>query len=89
MTPPALLSTLGRVALDLLFPPRCALCGRHGIALCEECADALPRTDPPRCPRCWSPQLWDGGCPRCNESASGGLALEGLALVGETKKDGS
>ena len=78
MTAPALLSTLGRVALDLLFPPRCALCGRHGAALCEECAEALPHAEPPRCPRCWSPQRRSWGCPRCNESASGGLALEGL-----------
>jgi len=75
---PAVLSTLGRVALDLLFPPRCALCGRHGAALCGECAGALPRANLPRCPRCWSPQRPGWGCRRCDESASGGPALEGL-----------
>jgi ComF family protein len=78
LAPPAVLSTLGRAALDLLFPPRCALCGRHGAALCDDCAGALPRADQPRCPRCWSPQRPGWGCRRCDESASGGLALEGL-----------
>jgi len=75
---PAVLSTLGRAALDLLFPPRCALCGRHGAALCDDCALALPRANPPRCPHCWSPQRPGWGCRRCGEPASGGLALEGL-----------
>ena len=75
MTAPTVLSTLGRVALDLLFPPRCALCGRHGVALCEECVDALPRADPPRCPCCWSPQRSRWVCRPCAEQP---LALEGL-----------
>ena len=75
MTAPALLSTLARVTLDLVFPPRCALCGRHGLALCEECTGALPRADPPRCPRCWSPKRSRWGCRRCEEQP---LALEGL-----------
>jgi ComF family protein len=75
MAAPAVLSTVGRVALDLLFPPRCALCGRHGAALCEECAGTLPRADPPRCLRCWSPQRSGWGCRRCDEET---LALEGL-----------
>jgi ComF family protein len=73
---PAVLSNLGRVALDLLFPPRCVLCGRHGADLCRECADALPRAEPPRCPRCWSPLRSGSACQRCGEAD--GLALEGL-----------
>ena len=78
MPAPAVLSTLGRAALDLLFPSRCALCGRYGLALCETCAASLPTADLPRCPRCWSPLIRGEGCRRCDESASGGLALEGL-----------
>jgi ComF family protein len=27
--------------LDLIFPPRCGGCGRHGQDWCEQCADAL------------------------------------------------
>ena len=76
---PAVLSTLGQVALDLLFPARCALCGRHGRALCEECAGALPRADLPRCPRCWSPWPSGRGCRHCGESVLPALpGLEGL-----------
>lgn len=78
MAAPTVLSTLGRVALDLLFPPRCALCGRHGVALCDECAEALPRAGLPRCPRCWSPQRSRWGCRPCAEQP---LALEGLRSV--------
>ena len=76
MGAPAVLSNLGRVALDLLFPPRCALCGRHGADLCRGCADALPRAEPPRCPCCWSPLRSGSDCRRCGEAD--GLALEGL-----------
>lgn len=76
MGTPAVLSTLGRVALDLLFPPRCALCGCHGADLCPECASALPRAEPPRCQRCWSPLRPGSECRRCGEAD--GLALEGL-----------
>jgi ComF family protein len=75
---PAVLSNLGRVALDLLFPPRCVLCGRHGAALCDVCAGALPCAEPPRCPRCWSPRRLGSGCRRCDESASAGPGVAGL-----------
>ena len=42
--------------IDLLFPPRCAVCdgllklGERGI--CEECKDKLPLVEEPRCFRC-------------------------------------
>jgi ComF family protein len=45
------------MALDLLYPPRCALCRRHGDFLCDDCRDGLPRADGDRCPKCWLP--WD------------------------------
>lgn len=49
------LSRLGRAALDLLYPPRCAICGAHGVFLCERCIDSLPPADGMRCDRCWLP----------------------------------
>lgn len=76
MGAPAVLTNLGRVALDLLFPPRCALCGRHGADLCLDCADALPRAELPRCPRCWSPLRPASKCRRCGGPDR--LALEWL-----------
>jgi ComF family protein len=48
-------SRLGRLALDLIYPPRCAVCGTGGVFLCERCSEALPRADGPRCSRCWLP----------------------------------
>jgi ComF family protein len=46
---------LGRRALDLLFPPRCAICGANDAFLCDGCARSLTPAAPPRCPRCWRP----------------------------------
>jgi competence protein ComFC len=53
---------LGRLAVDLLYPRACALCGRAGAFLCDVCAAGLPRAGPPRCDRCWLP-LRLGRCP--------------------------
>jgi ComF family protein len=49
------ISRLARVALDLVYPPRCAVCGRGSVLLCEGCAGALPRADGRRCDTCWLP----------------------------------
>jgi ComF family protein len=50
------ITSLGRLALDLVYPPRCAVCGAGGSFLCDRCIDALPRADGLRCPRCWLPR---------------------------------
>jgi ComF family protein len=60
------LSRLGGVALDLVYPPRCTLCGKHGSFLCEACESALPRTTGRRCDACWLP-LRDEVCEACAE----------------------
>ena len=49
------ISRIGRAALDLIYPPRCAVCGTGGVFLCERCAGTLPRADGRRCDRCWLP----------------------------------
>lgn len=46
---------VGRAALDLVFPPRCAGCGRDGEFLCSDCSGSLTVAVAPRCPRCWRP----------------------------------
>jgi competence protein ComFC len=61
------LSQLGRVALDLLYPPRCVLCERHGDFLCEACSRALPRAGGLRCEVCWLPLSYGSGCWHCAE----------------------
>lgn len=65
-----LLARLGRAAVDLVFPPRCALCGRGGPFVCHECAVTLPRALPPRCPRCWRPTATPDPCLECLERLS-------------------
>ena len=46
---------LSRAALDLVFPPRCAGCGRDGEFLCSACSGSLTVALAPRCPCCWRP----------------------------------
>ena len=46
------LSRLLDGALDLLFPPSCAACGRDGAFLCAECEPGLPRLEQPYCELC-------------------------------------
>lgn len=57
-----------RIGLDLLFPPRCALCGRAGVMLCGACVSALPAADGPRCGRCWMPTGLRSLCRHCRET---------------------
>jgi ComF family protein len=59
------LERASRIALDLLFPPQCALCGAGGTLLCGPCIDVFPATTGTRCERCWMPlnsRLWCQDC---------------------------
>jgi ComF family protein len=62
---PALLVRAHRIAMDVLFPPECALCGRHGTLLCEGCIAELPRAAGARCPVCWIPVADGRRCRHC------------------------
>lgn len=61
MTP---LLEAGNALLDLLYPPKCYLCGQVGAYVCEGCIAAWPRPENPRCPRCGDP-LSIGSCRWC------------------------
>jgi ComF family protein len=63
------LSRLGGVALDLVYPPRCALCDRQGSFLCESCSEVLPFADGRRCNVCWLP-LVGAACEVCAKHPS-------------------
>jgi ComF family protein len=60
------LSRLGLAALDLLYPPHCALCNRLRSFICETCANSLARARPWRCDTCWLP-LRGPECATCAE----------------------
>ncbi len=50
--------------LDLVFPPRCAGCGKPGHWLCPACLALVERLTPPLCPRCGEPVDEGWLCPR-------------------------
>lgn len=56
---------LATLALDVLVPRRCGLCGAFGDFLCAACTAALPRTDGPRCRTCAAPLAPGTGCRAC------------------------
>lgn len=51
----SLVERVGRTALDLVFPPRCAVCDSGGVFFCRACADGLVEARLQRCSRCWRP----------------------------------
>jgi ComF family protein len=60
-----MLERAGRVALDLLFPPQCAICREGGTVLCELCTATLPLAEAPRCIRCWTDIKHGSICAQC------------------------
>src|SRR3990167_172747 len=65
---------LGRAALNVLFPPRCAACDAPGAFICPDCLGRLTPASPPRCRRCWRPGV-EGTCAPCRTAPP---AFDGL-----------
>lgn len=59
------LSSLGGMAVGLLFPARCLGCGREGAFICRACQVKLSRITPPVCPVCGRPLAGNEPCPAC------------------------
>lgn len=55
--------------LDVVFPPRCAGCGRGPAPFCERCLETLRALAPPWCSRCGAPEVGarplSAGCRWC------------------------
>jgi ComF family protein len=73
-----------RALLDLLVPPRCALCGGGGDPVCPGCLAALPVLGGPACARCGKPTAEPvADCRECHgrrlgfDTAVAALAFEG------------
>ena len=64
--------------LDLLFPPRCAGCGRSGSWLCPACISEIEFIEPPLCSRCGLPSV-ESPCLSCRIDP---LAIDGIRGVG-------
>jgi len=56
--------------VDLLYPPRCAHCGRLGDRLCPSCQRAIAPLSPPLCPWCGYRQPAREDCPACQARAT-------------------
>ena len=83
--------------IDLLAPPRCALCRERGPLLCRRCLAALPLLDGAVCARCGEPAVRPvDGCAGCRgrrlgySSAAAALLYDGAArdLVHAFKEGG-
>lgn len=72
----------GLALLDLLFPPRCAGCGRIGALFCSACQAAIEPIPRPVCRRCGHPYAGTDLCPECQRSASHLDAITSTALFG-------
>lgn len=51
--------SVGTFAVEMIYPKRCAGCGRRGTWLCSLCDAALGRFNPPLCDRCGVPVALD------------------------------
>ncbi len=64
-TPSSLLRDLWNGVLDLVYPPKCLVCGEIGPSyLCENCASQVEYIRPPICRRCGAP-MQEGRCVEC------------------------
>lgn len=62
------LERASRIALNLIFPPQCALCRRGGQMLCDACVSDLPAALGRRCARCWMPVHRGDVCAHCRDA---------------------
>lgn len=69
------LARLGQMAVNMLFPARCAVCGRQSEWICPGCYASLPKALAPRCVVCWEPSQPSLACARCRQHPPGYQAL--------------
>jgi ComF family protein len=56
------------LALDLIFPPQCAGCGKPGTRWCSECQGQVRQIQGDICPKCGDPQRDSRLCAACRAS---------------------
>lgn len=57
---------LANTVIDVVYPPRCAECGRRGRWVCADCARLVSLLQPPWCSRCGSPIVRPPTVCRCD-----------------------
>ena len=86
-----------KTVLDLIYPPRCVVCGNIAVKsggkryLCENCSDNMPYIKAEyRCEKCSVPMDRDGICPLCEERShifNKGLAVFEYSVMKDTIED--
>ena len=66
------------VALDLLFPPHCAVCQRFGGWLCADCLGEIEAIEPPVCQYCGVPLDNGGRAAVCGSCQASPIQLDGI-----------
>lgn len=67
-------------ALDWVFPPHCAGCGKPGIRWCEECQARVQQIDGEICPKCGNPQSSSRLCAACRAESPSFECLRSWAV---------
>jgi competence protein ComFC len=75
---------IANAALDLLFPPRCVVCHRIGVRLCETCIAAFEPIVGPICASCGEPVPFATLCPRCKAEKRAFESVRSAFLYTET-----
>jgi ComF family protein len=65
-------------AVDVVFPPHCAGCGRPGQRFCADCRSRLAALIPPFCAGCGYPVVPAGRCRLCQSGANPLASLAGI-----------
>jgi ComF family protein len=82
----AWLKEFGKIAVDLLFPPRCVACQGFGAWLCEDCLDDIDVIHPPVCTHCGL--SLDGRLPPRGDSPQGITPVCDRCLTDPPQLDG-
>jgi ComF family protein len=72
------MSKLKTIALDLLFPPHCAVCEGFGAWLCADCIAKIEPIEPPVCQLCGLPWIGANHAAICSRCQSSPPQLDGL-----------
>lgn len=75
-------------ALDWVFPPICAGCGKPGTRWCDECDRKLVKITGPVCPVCGYPSRSGNLCGRCKQDDHAPYVLRSVYTYQDSLREG-
>jgi ComF family protein len=76
-----------RLALDLILPPLCVVCGRVNTWLCPGCAEQIPLAHHAICPRCGDAWAGAGVCDRCRTTPLSVASIRSAFIFRDSVRD--